>query len=243
MEGKLVRKKGEALWFSKFPLPVLENIRTQSLYRWSSQYQQNPIHSESQEFKEEMFKYFEESDIRGKYLSYTTTVDPAGFKKKSDQNVILTMGREVEGENCYVVEVTAGIMDPGKVIDAIFMHQAKYKSEVAIEGVAYQSTLKWHVEERQRKDKRYFIVNEFSWKGAKYDRIRSLLAPINLGILFFRHSQYQMIQQFLEFPRGKKDDMIDCLSMQFQVMQKVKRRHNHYRPKWAGYGKKSIQQK
>ena len=237
--GKIVRKKGDALWESKFPLEVLNNIRAKSLYNWSSQYQQDPILAENQEFKESMFKYFNEEDIAGKYLRYTTTVDPAGFKKKSDDNVILTVGKEVNGPNWYIVSIISGRMNPTQVIDAIFMEQNKYRSEVFIEGVAYQSTLKWHVEERQRKDKRYFIVNEIKPRGAKEDRVRSLLALYNIGVLHHRRSHVELESQLLKFPRGKKDDLPDCLAMQLEaVTNSSGSSAKQYKPKWQGYARK-----
>jgi hypothetical protein len=56
--GELVRKEGESLWPSKFPLNVLESIKQLSPYYWASQYQQNPILAETAEFKKDMFQYY-----------------------------------------------------------------------------------------------------------------------------------------------------------------------------------------
>lgn len=217
--GQLMRKEGEALWPSKFPLEVLNNIAAKNVYLWSSQYMQDPILSENQDFKQSMFKYFEEDEIKDKYLRYTTTVDPAGYKKNSDDNVILTVGKEVYGDKWYVVDIVEGKMEPGQVIDAIFSVQAKYKSDIHIEGTAYQSTLKWHVEDRMKKNKQYFVVNEFKPKGSKEDRIRSLLALYNLGVLYHRRHYVKLEKQLLQFPRGKWDDVIDTLSMQLMVVE------------------------
>lgn len=215
--GQLMRKEGEPLWESKFPLEVLHNIAAKDVYNWSSQYMQDPILSENQDFKSSMFKYFEEDDIKDKFLRYTTTVDPAGYKKNSDDNVILTVGKEVYGDKWYIVDIIEGKMEPGQVIDAIFSVQAKYKSDVFIEGTAYQSTLKWHVEERMKKNRQYFVVNETKPRGAKEDRIRSLLALYNLGVLYHRKHYVKLEKQLLQFPRGKNDDLADCLAAQLLV--------------------------
>lgn len=215
----LVRKTGDPLWPSKFPREVLDNIAAKNVYNWSSQYMQDPILSENQAFKQSMFKYFTEEDLNGKALQYTTTVDPAGYKKNSDDTVILTVGKEIYGQNWYVVDIIEGVMTPGETIDAIFSVQAKYRSDVHIESVAYQSTLKWHVEDRMKTSRQYFVVNEVKQKGSKEDKIRSLLALFNLGVLYHRQHYVKLEKQFLQFPRGKHDDVIDCLAMQLSVVQ------------------------
>lgn len=236
-EADEFRKKGEPLWPNKFPLEVLANIKAKNLYNWCSQYQQDPILQENQAFRESMFKYFDEEIVKAKYVRYTTTVDPAGFKKKSDENVILTVAKEVTGPNWYVVDIIAGVFDPGKVIDSIFMQQAKFGThDVYIEGVAYQSTLKWHVEERQRKDRYFFMVHEFKPKGAKEDRIKALLPLFNAGIIYFRKHMTTIVEQFLKFPRGKHDDQCDALAMQLHatentgggLVSQYKKKHNGY---------------
>ncbi len=218
INGKLVRSKGEALWPNKFPLEVLKNIEAKNVYNWSSQYMQDPILSVNQDFQQSMFKYFDEEQLKGLTLQYTTTVDLAGYKKNSDDNVILTVAKEVYGERWFVVDIINGKMTPGEVIDAIFATQAKYRSDIYIEGTAYQSTMKWHVEERQKKTRQYFVVNEIKPKGAKEDRIRSLLALFNLGVLYFRPHYTTLERQLLQFPRGKNDDLADCLAAQLLVV-------------------------
>ena len=219
IKGELMRKKGEALWGNKFPLDVLKNIEAKSVYNWSSQYMQDPILSVNQDFQQSMFKYFKEEELAGLTLQYTTTVDLAGYKKNSDDNVILTVAKEVYGERWFVVDIIHGTMTPGEVIDAVFSVQAKYKSDIYIETTAYQTTMKWHVEERQRKNRQYFVVHEIKPKGAKEDRIKSLLALFNLGVLYFRPHYTTLERQLLQFPRGKNDDLADALAAQLLVVE------------------------
>jgi hypothetical protein len=159
--GKTVRKSGEALWPSKFSLPILENIRRVSgIYNFVSQYQQNPVAKESQKFKESYFKYYKLEDLKDKYLRYYTFVDPSvGQKKTSDNTVILTVAKEVNGPNIYRIREDAGHFDPTQTITLTFAHQAEYKSDVYVETIAYQQTLKFWIIEEQRK-KQLFIDQE-----------------------------------------------------------------------------------
>ena len=98
------RKTGEALWPQRYDEKALATIRrTVGEVNWASQYQQEPILMENQEFRPEYFKYFEEEDLVGKDLEYTITVDLAtGDKevKNGDDVVITTVGKEKGKPQC-----------------------------------------------------------------------------------------------------------------------------------------------
>lgn len=211
--GQLIRKQGEALWPSKFPIDVLQNIReVQGVYNWSSQYAQNPILAENQEFKKEFFKYFEESQLEGQYLKYFTFIDPAISQKKSgDNTVVLTLAKQINGPNFYRIREDAGKFTPQQTIDLIFKHQKDYNSEVYLETVAYQKALKFSIEEEQKIRQRYFTVNETK-TGNKELRIRGLLPMYERGVIFHRHSDVEYERELLSFPRGRHDDRADCMS-------------------------------
>lgn len=240
-EDEPYRKKGQPLWPSKFGLDVLANIKSQGLYKWASQYQQDPIMAENQEFKESMFQYFTEADLVNKRFRYTTTVDPAGYEGNDpDENVVLTVAKEIDGDNWYVVEIDHGVFDPGKTIDAVFKHHDKYGSEVYVESVAYQKTLKWHIEERQKKEHNYFYIRELKSRSAKEERIRGLIPLFNRGVLHFRNIHKDLELQLLQFPRSKKDDQMDALAMQLDAVHTtIGSRAKQTRSSFKGYfGKK-----
>lgn len=207
-KGNLLRKQGDALWPTKFPLPVLNNIRaTTQVYNWSSQYQQDPILAENQEFKQHYFKYFNEEDLKGKYLRYYTLVDPAISQKKSaDNSVVLTVAKEVNGPNFYRVREDAGHYTPQQLVDLIFVHQNEYGGTVHIETIAYQEALKYLVIEEQRKREKYFLVYEVKSRSAKEERIRGLLGLYQAGVIHHRQSDVEYERELLSFPRGRRDD-------------------------------------
>lgn len=241
VDGVLVRKEGEALWPAKFPLPVLENIRsTAGVYNFVSQYQQDPIATESQEFKEHHFKYFEEQDLYGKYLRYYTIVDPAISQKKSaDNTVVLTIAKEVNGPNWYRIREDAKHLTPSQTVDLIFLHQSQYTSEVSLETVAYQMALKYAIIEEQKKRERYFTINEIKTSTNKETRIRGLLPLYESGVIYHRKSDVEYERELLSFPRGRRDDRIDSMSMALGIVQNTgSRTAKQFRPAWLGYGKK-----
>lgn len=211
--GQVIRKAGEALWPSKFPISVLNNIRdVQGTYNWSSQYQQDPILSENQEFKKEFFKYYKEEDIQSKYLKYYTFIDPAISQKKSaDNTVVLTVAKEVNGPNFYRIREDAGKFTPQQTIDLIFKHFTEYRSEIYLETIAYQKALKFSIEEEQKIRGKYFRVNETK-SGNKELRIRGLLPMYERGVIYHKHSDVEYERELLSFPRGRHDDRVDCLA-------------------------------
>jgi hypothetical protein len=207
-EGKLLRKAGEPLWPSKFPIPVLENIRqTSGLYNWASQYQQDPILQEAQDFKINMFRYFNEEDLNGKYLRYYTLVDPAiSQSSNADNTVVLTVAKEVNGPNIYRIKEDAGHFTPDQTVQLIMSHQSEYRSEVAIETVQYQQALKYSVIEEQRKRQVYFTVHELRSRTNKNERIKGLVALYEAGVIHHRHSDTEYERELLAWPRGRRDD-------------------------------------
>lgn len=237
-EPTLVRKEGEALWPVKFGLEVLENIKAKDLMNWTSQYQQNPILAENQEFKQKMFKYYDIEDLKDKYLRYYTLVDPAISKKKrADNTVVLTIAKEVNGPNIYRMREDAGKFTPNQTIDLIFKHYEDYHSEVYIETVAYQEALKFFTEEEQIKRQLYFTVNEIKPRSNKEERIRGLLPMYGVGVIYHLRSDTDYEVELLQFPLGKRDDRPDAMAMGIGVLDNTRSSNKAKRfvPNWLGH--------
>lgn len=242
--GDLVRKEGESLWPSKFPLNVLESIKQLSPYYWASQYQQNPILAETAEFKKDMFQYYTQDDIKYKNLRYYTLVDPAISQKKSADNaVVLTVAKEVGGPNMYRIREDAGKYTPQQLVDLIFLHNHEYKSDVWIETIAYQEALKYIVKERQVKDQKYFVIHEIKSRSAKETRIRGLLGLYQNKVIWHlagKDVNYEL--ELLAFPKGRRDDRADCMAFMLTALEDYPSSGmaaKQYKPKWNGYGRKS----
>jgi predicted phage terminase large subunit-like protein len=216
LDDEKYRKAGEPLWPNKFPIAVLENIRsTQGNYNWISQYQQDPILAETQEFKEDMFRYYNAEDIEHVYLRYYTIVDPAiSQKQEADNTVVLTVAKEVNGPNVYRIREDAGHFTPKQTQDLVFKHHADFNSEVFIETVAYQKALKYNIEEEQRRRNTYFTVHEVKSTTNKEIKVRGGLLPMyENGVIFHKRTDREYEHELLAFPRGKHDDRIDAMAM------------------------------
>lgn len=231
-DGVLFRKKGEALSPERFTLESLVKTRnaylsTGKIGDWAALYQQQPIISENAKFRREWFKYYEEQDLVNKRLYYTTTVDLAvSQKKEADRTVVRTVAKEVDGPKWFLMEETAGRLDPLQTIDAIFHHHSLYRSKVYIESVAYQAALQYFVVEEQRKRNQFFTVEEIRpGKITKKDeRIEGLVPLYKAGVIYHRKGEDKDLElELMQFPKGRHDDRIDALSMQLGVVRHAPR--------------------
>lgn len=232
IDGVLFRREGEALCPERFNLATLEKTRnayiaTGSVGDWASLYQQNPIIAENAKFRKAWFRYYKDEDLSGKKLYYTTTVDLAiSQKKESDNTVVRTVAKEVDGPNWYLMEETAGHMDPLQTIDAIFHHHSLYRSKVYIESVAYQAALQYFVVEEQRKRQQYFTVEEIKTSRItkKEERIEGLVPLYRAGVIHHKVGQDEGLElELMQFPKGRRDDRIDALSMHLGVVRHAPR--------------------
>lgn len=245
-EDEEFRKTGEVLWPEKFDLDAMTKIKqTVGTYDWVSLFQQNPIASEAQEFREEFFKYFEEKDIQDKYLEVYVTVDPAISKlSKGDNTSIMVVGKERNKPDLYKLEDITGHMDPGQTIDAIFSLKAKYGGRlirVGIETVAFQKALLFSVNEEMRKRGVFIDVVEIKNSGSsKEERIRGLLPLYRTGTIWHRKSDVDLEKELLTFPSGRRDDRIDALSMMMSIIRgTVYNDRKPIIPNWLGYKKRA----
>ena len=219
-ENELCRKKGEALWRTKFPLEKLETIRNAiGTLDFEALYQQSPINSLIAEFKKEYFKYFEETQLP-KPFDIDITLDPAISKKKEACNsAIVAVGKQAEKPDWYVLDYKADKFNPGELIDATFYMYTNLQRQypfanihVYVEGVAYQEALKFFFEEQMKLRRIFFIIDTFIDRHDKHQRIRGLVALYRLGLIHHRAWMKELDNELLKFPKGKTVDIADALS-------------------------------
>jgi predicted phage terminase large subunit-like protein len=236
----ITRKEGDVLWPRFFDKEKIAQTKdTVGIYDFAALYQQDPVLAETQEFKEEMFRYFTDDDIKDKNLQYYTMVDPAISQKESaDNTVVLTVGKDRNGPNWYRIKEDAGHYTPGQTVDLVFKHHQQYRSEVFIEMVAYQKALKYSIEEEQRRRGIYFKINELKAASKKEYRIRGLIPLYDAGVIYHRQTDKEYELELLTFPRGRRDDRADCQAYALDAIQNTRYQKRSIRvPQWLGYGK------
>jgi hypothetical protein len=163
------------------------------------------------------------SDLHYEEPEYTVadgvfiTIDPAGFRKTSDDNVIVV--HEVHNNIGYVTKTDAGKYNPKEVVEIALARAFEYgASVIGIETVAYQQTLKFWVE---------YFINALGIKGidivelsphgrSKEQRIRLFIQELLQGN--YRHKTVEekalFTWQAMAYKLGKKDNKDDILDAQ-----------------------------
>lgn len=109
--------------------------------------------------------------------------------------------------------------EPNWTVAEFFRLRSRWNPRKCIvESVAYQRTLAWLLREAQKRTGRYTVIEEFTDKRKKVDRIKDALSgPSSEGALFLRRNQTEFISQFTHYPGknpdGDHDDVIDAVSI------------------------------
>lgn len=144
------------------------------------------------------------------------TIDPAGFRKTSDDNVI-SVHYKHEGIG-YIAERVAGIQDPAEVIQTALRLALKHgASIIGVEEVGYQQTLgfwlnhfmkEWNISE--------IVIVPLKPHGRKKEsRIRQFIAELYARTYYIMDpaARRAFIWQAYLYKVGKlnnKDDILDC---------------------------------
>ena len=136
---------------------------------------------------------------------------------------VRAIGKERSTGFWFLGDELAGQWDAGLQVDAIFKVVKEYPgSRVYIEATAYQRTLEYWVNEKQRKDQFLFNIDLLERKQvqSKEDRIEGLVPLYKNGLIFHRESgadkDYEL--ELLEFPQGRHDDRIDAVSFGLDIL-------------------------
>ena len=151
------------------------------------------------------------------------TIDPAGFRKTSDDNVIAVhMKYDNKG---YVIKTERGIMDPQQLIQRAFQLAFHYNCcLIAVEDVGYQQTLGFWINHFLRE---YGITNihvvPLKPHGrSKETRIRLFIAECYKGHYYIHNQESRrdftwQASMYKIGAKDNKDDLLDAISYGIDV--------------------------
>jgi len=211
----LGRKQWEPLDKERMPLEALNKIKeTMGNVYFSTQYQQNPLDKESQEFHEEWFQYYDTSPWHWRVF---TTVDPAFSKKTSADSSAIVTWMFIE-DKMYMLEYTVWKYDPWELIEKMIYHINKWKPEkIGIEAFQAQVTIGFSLRSELTKRWIHCDVEDIRQQWDKESKIRRLLPLFRNWLLFHKRDMDLFEKQLIEFPRGKHDDLIDATQMLYDM--------------------------
>lgn len=228
-----VEENGKPTWPSKYCLTDAEIGETGKISLeakkkqfghvvYQTEMMNNPIGSEFQVFKKEMFKYISYDDVMKLNCRVFMLIDTAISQKTSADYTGISIVF-VDREGFWNVMTFKRRMTPKELLDFIFEYWEKYKIEmIGIEKTTFQMALKEFFDEEMRKRKKFPRMADLLHKGQKKEeRIRGgLLARYESGSIRHITGYCEGLEdELLSFPGGRNDDVIDSLGYADQIAE------------------------
>lgn len=209
-----IKSDGQPLRPDRYDLKKLDERKQEMVHYWmfAREFLLQRIDPEGAPFKQEWFKTYTNVPAR---LNTVISVDPA-ISFQGDYTGIVLTGTDVDN-NTYVLATrktrTSNVTD---IVNTIFELAEQYQCQrVIFEALGFQRLFKyWMYKEMEKRDY-YFSIDEIkSHTASKEQRIMALQPKIEMGKLLFQSHQSDLLEEFMMFPKGIHDDLIDALSMQ-----------------------------
>ena len=160
-------------------------------------------------------------------LSKYMGVDLASKGQDSDYFSITIIGRD-KNKNIYVLDQYRGHKSMGEQLELIKSYNTKWHPiTVAIESNATQKIItdEW-------KDTTNLPIMQLmsSWINSKWDRVQMMAVFFETGRVYLNPTYTDLIDELLEFPRGKYNDCLDSFSFAIQASE------DDERIDWDAYG-------
>ena len=143
-------------------------------------------------------------------------IDPASsLRPGSDFFVIATMGKDNE-DNVYIVDLFRAHLNPSEQPDKIIEIFKKYRPKrMKIETVAYQEALRQAVRKKMFEENLFIpgLEKGFKPRNRKSERLISMVPVFAKKQFYFRPRDDIAQAEFLSYPRGRHDDIMDAVCM------------------------------
>lgn len=141
-------------------------------------------------------------------------IDPASsLSLRADFFVIILLGIDSD-DNKYIVDIVRERMDPAEQPQKIIDTFKKYRPRrMRIETVAYQEALRANVRKMMQEQDIYIpgLEKGIKPRNKKSERLFSLVPMFARGQFFFRTQDLEAQKEFLSYPKGKHDDIMDSV--------------------------------
>lgn len=195
-------------------------IQRNQLSLWLREKQCEIISRETADFDGSWLQYWQVLPERMNIVLAVDPVPPPSEKqiktglRDKDFEALAVVG-EWQGR-CYVLETVKNKgHNPDWTIAEFFRLKAKWRPRLAaVEGVAYQRTLKWLLEQEMQKRREYIQIDCDADRRSKRDRIVQALHGVAANRMLYCHpSQVDFIEQFSAYPAVQHDDVIEAVAV------------------------------
>lgn len=220
----------KSVWPERYPDDELRKeklsfISRNELSKFIREYEVRLVSRESASFRAEWLKSFTSAPPTTNVLSIDPVPPPSesqlakGLSGK-DYEVIQVWGRA--GDDYYLQESAAsrGHTPDWTITTALGLAIKWRVTQIVVESVAYQRTLKWLLEQEMQRRRIWFIINAYQDRRPKYARIQTTFAtPASQGKIFVNPEvDTEFLLQFETFPSCDHDDQLDAGAMALSVL-------------------------
>ncbi len=217
---------GRSRWEERFPTPeVLQSkaayIKRNQLSIWLKEMECTAAGGELSDFREGWLKYW---DVLPEGMPTFLAIDPvppptskaehSPTANSNDFECLAVVG--VWAGNFYLLEYSMNRgHTPEWTVNEFFRLLDKWRPMKAYsEPVAYQSTLRWILQNAMKARGRFIQIDDRSDKRKKRHRILQALSGIaSEGRFYIHRSMVDFTTQFASYPQAAHDDLLDCVSM------------------------------
>lgn len=214
-DNKEAMTRGTEVIWDREPDQYMEFMKLKAIDidSFSTEYQNEPILLEMQEFKDEWFeRNFYEPEELPEITDVYIGVDAAATAKiKSDDSALVVIGKGIDNY-FYVLETFAKKVPISELVDQLLIYAIAYYEKIrriAIEDVVFQILLKDIMEKKAIDCGLYLPFDGIIVRQNKEMKLRSLIIPIRNGYFKFRRDQRRMLEEFKRFPKGRSDNLMD----------------------------------
>lgn len=227
---------GGSIWPDKFPMWRIKKIRDEyeaigNISGFFQEYMNIPQSPDEAPFQPGYIQYhdYEYKQINGENYMYKQFndgtekiipvnvyggIDPASsLAQRADFFVIFTCGVDADN-NIYEIDTLRGHINPAFQPDKIIETFKKYHHKrMKVETTAYQEALRQSVR-RIMFDNNIFIPGlekGVKPRTPKSERLLSLVPFMAKKKVFFKKGNFEAVNEFLSYPRGRNDDIMDAV--------------------------------
>lgn len=227
---------GIPLWPERYPLDELRKIKSgpkMGSYLYSCLYENDPIPEDSQLFKQKYFKYFSIDPVNHRIIREDgvtlpigdcfMTIDGATEEGKNDYSAIV-VGFMDSNNQIYILDVFHEQIDPTNFLDKMKEYYAKWQCvKYAGQKSLVEKMLGAFLKKDLRENKLHMSFEPLG-KNTTLNKEYTIkqLQPWYEGGYIWHNQIYEATEienELLRFPKGKKDDVIDCEQMLLEILR------------------------